>query len=207
MQIIHDGSNAAEYFCKGIDRCDYEHMKKRKITENTPDHDSEQSNNVCLIATTEKPSLDWLKAQVDQFEKNGQNSEQYRDQNLERHPSELQQLCIVILDYYKDSMINERYIRRMLDRGNPVPKVRKMVLVEQIESDTILRIEDSYDHGYRFKKLSGHYKKALKQVMMFMETQCVNSAVSKDSDKKKVTRRYFMGKTRRKAYANRSVVE
>lgn len=204
MQIIHDGSNSAEYFYKGIDHCYYEKIKKQKSTDKIPVE--KDSTRIILLATTEKQSQDWLKSKVDQLINHETVTGNCSVSDEVHMPLSVPQICIVILDYYRDSMINLRYIKETLDRGHRTSSDQMMIFVEHIESDAILRIEDSYDHGYRYRKLSRQYKRALKQVMVFMDSKNETGTVLSDVHKKSKSS-FLKRRTRREVYANRSVVE
>jgi len=191
MQLIHDGSKTCEYFCKGIDFLIHQSIKKdRSLSEQVKSNPTinyqEVANpimanygepqRVCLIATTEKESQEWLKEQIITA------------------TQEKQTLLIVIVDYFRDSMITSKYLQGMLLRGIPECENPMFLFVEFFEQNYILRIEDTYDHKYSYNKLTRSYKRGLKHVVQFFEESNVE-------EKKQVK------KSRRSTYANRSLVE
>jgi hypothetical protein len=181
MQLIHDGSKSCEYFCKGIDYVYDERIKKAGVKKQMPGDESSfltspnRMNKVCLVGTTEKDSLEWLKSYIDSLE--GQKKT----------------ILLVLVDYFRDSMITHTYIKQSLLRGNTVIDLDEVVWVEFNEQDHITRIEDSYDHRYSYKRLSRNYKKKIDQVIGILEMNTHHKETTK-------------GKQRGKAYANRSMV-
>lgn len=181
MQLIHDSSKPCEYFCKGVDFVLNQSIKKNKTRKRTIEIDESSddefflSQKVCLVATTEKDSIEWLKEQITNIE------------------NQRKQVILVIVDYFRDSMITSKYIKESLLRGTQTIELNHIILVEFFENDYIVRIEDTYDHCYSYKRLSRGYKKRINQVIQLLEkTNTVPEIETR--------------KIRRKSYANRSMV-
>jgi len=186
MQLIHDGSKTCEYFCKGVDFLIHQSIKKDRtltnqinanpININSLSATCGESHRLCFVATTEKESQEWLKEQINAAAK------------------EKQMMLIVIIDYFRDSMITTKYLQGTLLRGIPQCDNLVFMMVEFFERDYILRIEDTYDHKYSYNKLTRGYKKGLKSVVQFFGQS--NEATQ-----------ILTKKSRRSTYANRSLVE
>lgn len=229
MHLLHDGSNAAEYFCCGVDVYYNEKIKRsskknmsrytgqnlsKNISQNTSQNtcqviNQNTSQNInkqidmgyglvtdqvavdepidkyCFVATTEYTSMEWLREAI-------QNC-------ASRNPM----IGIVILDYYKDSMITQKYITETVCRGYSKLTIETVILVENNEHDSILRIEDTYDHSYRFQKLSGKYKAAIKKVIQFFDDPVKENKHAN----KHAKARFWNKKIGGKNYADRSLVQ
>lgn len=150
--IIHDNSDSAKYFVKGLDYVKSMPLKKKRFTE--PDKLGASTENrdieyITIIGTTRKESIDYIGHVIRQKQGAGYD---------------IDQMLIVILDYFKDSMIRSKYIKGKLLRGNKTKLSPVYIFVEFNEFDQITLIEDEYNQRFSYKDLSRHYKKQLQQV-------------------------------------------
>lgn len=162
--IIHDNSHAAKYFVKGLDYVNSLPRKKKGFKrEKTPQDDKGFVNQECLIiiGTTRKSSIDFIADMLIQKQSTG---------------LKMDQIMIVIVDYFKDSMIRSKYIKGKLLRGNKTKESPFYVFVEFNEVNQIIMIEDDYNQSFSYKDLSRHYKKQLQLVVEYQE-KSVNNKV------------------------------
>ena len=150
--IIHDNSDTAIYFAKGLDYVNSTPLKKKSFSlkKNESKKEASQVNEyITIIGTTRKESIDFIANVISQKQSSG---------------FAIDQILIVILDYFKDSMIRSKYIKGKLLRGNKTKLLPVYIFVEFNELDKIIQIEDEYNQSFSYKGLSRHYKKQLQLV-------------------------------------------
>lgn len=149
---IHDNSDAAKYFVKGLKYIKSMPPKKNRFSGNKKNLSNEgikAKEYIIIIGTTRKESIDYISGVINQKQSSG---------------FDLNQIVIVIVDYFKDSMIRSKYIKGKILRGNKTKSSPIYVVVEFNELDQIIQIEDEYNQSFSYKELSRHYKKQLQVV-------------------------------------------
>lgn len=149
--IIHNNSDAALYFAKGLDFVSHLPEKKSLFVKKTKDDNREVNNEILVtfIADTRKESIDFVSEMIVKKQKAG---------------VELNKMLVVIVDYFKDSMIRSKYIQGKLLRGNKTKLSPSYIFVEFNEADKIIQIEDEYNQCFSYKDLSRGYKRQLLKV-------------------------------------------
>jgi len=157
--IKNDGTNMAVYFEEGLRYIQSRPLatgffkkNRREVASDLlrqPETEDVYEALEIYISSTNKKSLDWLKSEMVSVSEKAK-----ANQSIE----------IILVDYYKDSMIQHKYIKSHALKGlkmNPPPH---FVFVEFNEFDTITQIEDAYNECFRYKKLSKSFKKNLEKV-------------------------------------------
>lgn len=153
-KVMHDGSEAAKYFIKGLE---YVHRYPRqrwsfgrsiRTERGSISPEMEYSRDV-LVARTSKESIQWLETR-------------FADALDLGWP--VDRMTIVIVEYYRDSMIQKGYLRNRMLRGYKGNKEPDFMMVEFRESDAVVRLEDEYDGKFSYRNLSGHYRKQLHRI-------------------------------------------
>lgn len=142
MRKVHDGTKETMYFSKVIDkiinqRFDY-------VASFGEDDTSEYGPSTLFLGTTKKASLECIKDKVDEYDE---------------HPCH-----IVIIDYFKDSMINKSYIKHYLEKGKSDNRFR-YTFVEFLERDYIQCIDDEHNHEISIKDISRYRKKRIYRLL------------------------------------------
>jgi len=149
---IHDNSDAAKYFVKGLEYVKSMPPKKNRFSgdkKNLSHEGVKAKEYITIIGTTRKESIDYISEVINQKQNSG---------------FDINQIVIVIVDYFKDSMIRSKYIKGKILRGNKTKSSPIYVFVEFNELDQIIQIEDDYNQSFSYKELSRHYKKQLQVV-------------------------------------------
>lgn len=150
--IIHDKSDAAKYFVKGLDYVKHMPPKKNPFSRHTKAISNEElmtKNYTIIIGTTKKGSIDFISESISQKQSAGVN---------------IDNMIIVIVDYFKDSMIRSKYIKGKVLRGHKTNLKPIFIFVEFDVMNTIIQIEDEYNQCFSYKELSRHYLKQLQSV-------------------------------------------
>jgi Zn/Cd-binding protein ZinT len=121
---------------------------------------------IIIIGTTRKESIDYISDVINQKQNSG---------------FDIEQIVIVIVDYFKDSMIRSKYIKGNILRGNKTKSSPIYIFVEFNELDQIIQIEDEYNQSFSYKELSRHYKKQLQVVLNYSNLESNTMAVNNNS--------------------------
>jgi len=147
MSIANDGSRGGRYFEKGLTWIGEKPIKLKWYQK--PLKLKLAANWKILIASTRKSGIQWLRKEVGTIYDEG---------------DDLSRVLIICVDYFKDSMIQKKYVMSQILKGLKKVSKPKIIMVEFTENDYILSIEDEFDDAYSFKPLSKYYKGKLLEV-------------------------------------------
>lgn len=143
MRVIHDESRKTRYFAKlleGYIEFNYQQRQNLKELEKVKLY-----SKTILMGSTQKDAMNFLKKQVQNY--------------LET------EVIIVIVDYFKDSMITKAYIKQFIEKGKANLKI-DYVFVEFLEQDYIQSIEDEHNHELSLKQISKYRKKVIHKLLV-----------------------------------------
>ncbi len=161
MDIRNDNTKSSEYFCKGLEFQMNIFTKKGLVIKDEV---------ILLVGTTSIESQDWIKSQLREISK--------------VHDGDFNNMIVVIVDYFKDSMIHKKYISNRMLKGIKVNNNPKIICIDFTETDHILSIEDEYNNTFSYRLLSRYYKRQLRQICHTLKDE-----QSKDIKKKAESKR------------------
>lgn len=164
MDIRNDGSMSTLYFSRCLSDFIKEPSIKGFFKKKMKDY--ELNEGTVLICKPEVSSTNWLRKEIDRCH--------------EWMGNDLSVVTVVIVDYFADSKIQEKFIHKRILKGLKISQEPKVITVHFDESDFMQILEDGYDDRFSYKGMSKAYRRCLSQVRdSYMESKTITEKKGK----------------------------